>query len=108
MPSDLAARCRADLPQITPPKHFARKCFFFYSTDEGEGFVGRKWLGCICPTCSQDRFEECANQEAFWVDGMDHNAPSVLKLQVQHRSGPSQAEYIHKSLKVSMPSPHAA
>ena len=92
---------RANLPVVETWKD-ARKCHHFWATGEGEGHVGRRWVGCCCEHCGAHNFSQCEHSEYFSVDGEDKNAPLVAEITARYPSARSKEEEIKRSTKVLM------
>lgn len=86
---------RANAEQVNTWKGL-RFCHFFWAGMEVDE-VGRKWVGCGCKACLDEKFDMCMKRPLFMVDGVDVNAPVLSKLVAKAPCTRTQAEDIAAS-----------
>lgn len=108
--SELASH-RVKLPKVTC-WHLLRWCYQFWATGEGEGHMGRRWLGCDCPSCMDGSIMECKRKHLYNLptkhpsipDGVvGHlNEPQVTKLTCSYMKLSTQEEQVSAAKKVKI------
>lgn len=74
--------------------------------DEGEGFVCRQWLACLCKGCrrrTEGEYDEkkCENAHLLIVDGVNFNKPEYAHLQARTFSKRTKEDELKDSHNVS-------